>query len=66
MMGMQAKAFRHDLLKPQFDRERRLARRERNAVRNAKEMGINRDRRLAESHVEHDIGGFSPNAGQLL
>ena len=65
-MGMQHEFRRDYLLQPQFDLERRVARRQSGAVADAEHMGIDRHGVLAKGHVEHDIGGLAPDAGQRL
>ena len=46
-----------------LDLARRPARRDREPVGEAKDMGVDRDGRLAEGGVEHYIGGLSPAPG---
>src|SRR5215831_20439581 len=41
------------------------ARREPGAVRHAEDVRVDRDRRLAEGDVEHDVRGLAPDPGQL-
>jgi hypothetical protein len=50
----------------QLDLERRLARRQAGAVGDAEDVRVDGHGRLAEGHVEHDIGGLAPDAGQRL
>ena len=47
-----------------FDIERRLAGREPGAVADAENVRIDRDGRLAESDIEHDVRGLAADAGQ--
>src|SRR5450759_704824 len=66
MMGMALIVRRDDLLEPLFDLERRLAGRQAGAIADAKNVGIDRDGRLAEGDIEHDIGGLAPDPRQFL
>ena len=52
------------LLELQFDLERRLAGREPGAVADAEDVRVDRDRRLAERDVEHDVRGLAADARQ--
>ena len=52
------------LHQPFFHRARGLARREARAIAEPKDMGIHRHGILPEGDIQHDIGGFAPNAGQ--
>ena len=64
MMRVKLIGRRDDPLEPVLDGAHSLAGRQRNAVGDAEDMGIDGDRRLAESDVEHDIGGLAADAGQ--
>ena len=66
MMGVAPKGLRHDLLELGLDRFDGLARRQPGAVADAKDVSVDRERLLAERGVQHDIGGFSPDAGEGL
>ena len=65
-MGVQHELGRDHLLQPELDLERRLAGRQPGAVADAEHMGVDRHGVFAEGHVEHDIGGLAPGAGQRL
>ena len=65
-MSMAAKRRRRHLFQLQFDRQRRLARRQAGAVGDAEDVGIHRDRLCPERDVHHHIGGLAADAGQLL
>src|SRR5262249_61608936 len=45
---------------------RALAGRQRGAVAQAKDRGVDRDRLLAEGDIEQDVGGLAPLPGQRL
>ena len=64
VMGVQQVFLRHDLHQLHLDVERRLADRQAGAVADAEDVGIDRDGRLAEGDVEHDVGGLAADAGQ--
>ena len=64
MMGVQQVFFRHHRHQLHLDVERRLADRQAGAVADAENVGVDRDGRLAESDIEHDIRGLAPDAGQ--
>ena len=49
-----------------LDRERRLARGEPGAIGDPENMGVDRDRRLAEGHVQHHVGGLASNPRKRL
>ena len=57
---------RNALEQLQLDLERVLARREAGAVRDAEDVRVDRHRGLAESDVEHDVGGLAADAGQCF
>ncbi len=65
-MGIAQRLRRQTLEQRLLDRARRLAGGEAGAVAYAKNMGIDRHRRLPESDVEDDIGGLAPDPGQRL
>ena len=48
----------------QLHRQRIFSRCQAGAVADAKDVGINRHRRLTKGHVEHHVGGLSADAGQ--
>ena len=50
---------------PCLDLFRRLAGRQPEPVADAEDVRVDRHRRLAEGHVEHDIGGLAADARQL-
>ena len=54
----------HHLLEVHLDLERRLAGRQPGPVADAEDVRVDRDRRLAERDIEHDICGLAPDAGQ--
>ena len=66
MMGVQFVCVRDDLLQPVFNLPRVFSRREIGPVANAENMGVDRDRRLAEGHVQHHVGGLASNPGKRL
>jgi len=53
-------------LERHLDRKRCLAWSETGAVGDPKDMRVDRDRRLAEGHVQHHVRGLASNAGQRL
>ena len=64
-MGMAHIFVRDDLQQPLFDLLRGFAGGEPQPVADAEDMGVDRHRVLAESHVEHHVGGLAADAGQL-
>src|SRR5579883_3000674 len=66
MMRVQHELGRNYFLKPEFDLERRLARRKPGTIGDAKYMGIDSDGAVAIGHIEHDVGGLPPCARQRL
>ena len=66
MVGVAAEGLGHDLLELGFDLVDGLARREAGAVADAEDVGIDRERFLAERGVEDDIGGLAADAGKRL
>jgi len=65
-MGVQHELGRDHLLQSEFDFERRVAGRHAGSIADPKHMGVHRHGVLAKGHVEHDIGGLAPGAGQGL
>ena len=65
-MGVAAERLRDDLFEFELDLERGLAGGEAGAVADAEDVGVDRERLLAERGVEHDIGGLAAHAGQFL
>ena len=65
-MGVAAVCVRHDLLQRQLDLERIFAGRQPGAVADAEQMRVDRDGRLAERDVEHDVRGLAADARQRL
>ena len=65
-MGVEQEALRNDLHELVLDLARRLAGRDAEAVCDAKHMRVDRERRLAEGGVEHDIGGLAADPRQSL
>jgi hypothetical protein len=65
-MCVAAEWLRHDLLKLRFDVIDRLSRREASAVADPEDMGVDRERLLAECRIEHDIGGLAADTRQFL
>ena len=57
---------RHDAQQGGLHRLGRLPRRQARPVGDAKDMGVDRDRRLAEGLVQHDIGGLAPDTREGL
>ena len=66
VMGVLLVVVGHDLVELLLHVERRLAGRKPGAVADPEDVGVDRDGRLAERDVEHDIGGLAADAGQLL
>jgi len=66
VVGIAAERLGNHLLEFRFDLVDRLARRKAGAVAYAKHMGVDGKRLLAEGGVEHDIGRFPPDSGELL
>ena len=64
MMGVKHEFGRDHPLKFQLHFERRVARRQPGSIADAKYMRIHCNGALAESHVEHDIGGLAARSGQ--
>ena len=64
MVGVAQERGRGDFYQLQFDLERGLAGGEFGAVADAEQMGVDRDRRLAEGGVEDDIGGLAADPGK--
>ena len=56
---------RDDADQPRLDLLRRLAGRQPEPVADPEDMRVDRHGRLAEGHVEHDVGGLAPHARQL-
>src|SRR6202011_3040938 len=57
---------RHDLIELAFHFERRRPRRKTSAIANTKDVGVNRNCRLAERHVENHICGFATHPRQCF
>ena len=55
-----------DLLELRLDLVDIFAGREAGAVADAEHVGVDRERLLAESSVEHDVGGLAADPGQRL
>ena len=51
---------------PRLHIKRRPARRESGAIGDPEDVGVDRDLRLTEHHVEDDAGGLAPHPGQRL
>lgn len=64
MMRVAPEWCRHALFEFQLDRQHRLAGGEASAVADAEDMGIDGEGFLPERGVDHDIGGFAPDAGE--
>ena len=62
VMRVAAEGLGHDLLELRLDLVDGLARREAGAVADAEDVGVDRERLLAERGVEHDIGGLAADA----
>ncbi len=54
------------LVQLQLDRQHRLALGQAGAVADAEDVRVDREGLVAESGVEHDIGGLAPDTGQSL
>jgi len=65
-MRAEPELIRHHLHQLLLDRQHVLARRETGAVRDAKDMRVDRDRRLAKRGVEDDVCGLAPDSGKAL
>jgi len=61
-----AEGLGDDFFKLLFDRVDILARREAGAVADAEDVGVDRERLLAERGVENDVGGLAADSGQRL
>ncbi len=66
MVGVELVLLRHHLLEAELDRVRVAPRREAGPVRDAEEVGVDRDGRLAVGGVEDDVRRFPADAGQRL
>lgn len=66
MMRMPLEFAGRDPLQLLLNLQRRLARCETCSVADAKDMGINRDSRVPESGVEHDVCCLAANTCKLL
>ena len=66
MVRVAAERLRDDLLELGFDLVDSLAGREAGAVADAEDVGVDRERLLAERGVEHDVGGLAADAGKGL
>ena len=64
VVGVLAEFLRHVAQQLALDFERRLAGRKPGAVRDAEDMGIHGDGRLAERGVEDHVRGLATHAGQ--
>ena len=62
VMRVLPELVRHDLHQPRLDLERVLAGRESRAVRDAEDVRVDGDRRLAERDVQHDVRGLAADA----
>jgi hypothetical protein len=65
VMGVAHVFGRNDADETLLDLFRRLAGRQAETVADAEDMGVDRHGRLAERHVQHDIGGLAADAGQF-
>jgi hypothetical protein len=66
MMRVRKKPLRDDAHQFVLDLARRFARRDVEPVGETKDMGVDRERRLAEGGVEHYVRCLAPDAGQRL
>ena len=66
MMRVREKPLRNDPHHLVLDLARRLAGRDPEAVGEAEDMGVDRDRRFPERGVEHHVRGLAPDPGQRL
>ena len=64
MVRTLAEFIRHDLLQPQLDGQRVLARCKAGAVGDSEDVGVDSDGRHAEGLVHHHIGGLAADTGQ--
>src|SRR5438105_15509642 len=65
VMRVPHELWRHHLLEPELNFERRIARREGGAVTDSKNMGVDRHGVLAERHIEHDVRSLAAGARQV-
>jgi hypothetical protein len=66
MMGVQEVTLRHDFHQLRLDVKRRLADGQPGAITDAKNVGVDRNGRLAEGDVEHNVRGLPTDAWQGL
>ena len=66
MVGVTAEGLGDDLLELGLYLVDVLARRETGAVADAEDVGVDRERLLAERGVENDVGGLAADPGQRL
>lgn len=64
MVGVLQEEGRDALEKSELHCERRFSLGQTGPIGNPKDMGVNGHRRLAKCGIEHDVGGFAPNARQ--
>ena len=64
MVRVLPELVRRELLQPRLDFVDVVARREVGAVRDAEDVRVDRDRRLAEGGVEHDVRRLAADARQ--
>src|SRR5690606_26627308 len=64
VVGILAERLRNQPLEPLLDLQHILARRDARAIRDTENVRVYRHGGMAESGVQHDIGGLAPHAGQ--
>src|SRR5512132_2068964 len=64
MVGVAQPSLRCPRQQRGFHLQRRAARGEAGAVGHSEDMRIDGDRRLAECHIQYDVGGLPPDAGE--
>ena len=66
MVSVAAEGLGDDLFEPGLDLVDRFARCEAGAVADPEDVGVDRERFLAERGVEHDVGGLAADSGERL
>ena len=65
-MGVDQERLWGDFFKLELDAQHILAFGEPGAIGDAEDMRVDRDARLAERRVKHDIGGLAPDSGEFF
>jgi len=66
VVRVSSEGLRHDSLEPGLDLIDIFARSEAGSVADAEDVGVDRERLLAECRVENDVGGLAADPGKLL